>query len=83
MEGESPTRIEERLSRANLDMKFDLGTTIRTSDIRANMCVCSQLTENQLVQSHTPFKQLVKPYADKHVLCIGGKGDAIRRTALS
>ncbi|KAH8081835.1 HAD-like domain-containing protein [Filobasidium floriforme] len=42
-----------------------------------------ELSADQLVQSHTPLKLLVKPYADKHVLCLGGKGDAIRRTALS
>jgi ribonucleotide monophosphatase NagD (HAD superfamily) len=75
-------RNEERRFQASLDMKFVSEQSADTLTSKL-ICTCSQLTENQLVQSHTPFKKLVKPYADKHVLCIGGKGDAIRRTALS
>ncbi|WWC63245.1 TIGR01456 family HAD hydrolase [Kwoniella dejecticola CBS 10117] len=42
-----------------------------------------ELTENQLVQSHTPIKQYVDKYRDKPVLVIGGKGEDCRRVAES
>ena len=42
-----------------------------------------QLTENQLVQSHTPLRDYVARYADRPVLVCGGRGDAGRRIARS
>ncbi|WWC93698.1 TIGR01456 family HAD hydrolase [Kwoniella sp. B9012] len=42
-----------------------------------------QLTENQLVQSHTPIKEYVDKYRDKPVLVLGGKGESCRRVAES
>ncbi|WVQ68148.1 TIGR01456 family HAD hydrolase [Kwoniella botswanensis] len=42
-----------------------------------------RLTENQLVQSHTPIKEYVDKYRDKPVLVLGGKGESCRRVAES
>ncbi|WWC90790.1 TIGR01456 family HAD hydrolase [Kwoniella dendrophila CBS 6074] len=42
-----------------------------------------ELTENQLVQSHTPIKEYVDKYKDKPVLVVGGKGENCRRVAES
>ncbi|KAJ9108237.1 hypothetical protein QFC19_002485 [Naganishia cerealis] len=42
-----------------------------------------QLTENQLVQSHTPIKRVARQWADKDVLVIGGRRDECRRVAHS
>ncbi|WWC71613.1 TIGR01456 family HAD hydrolase [Kwoniella pini CBS 10737] len=42
-----------------------------------------ELTENQLVQSHTPIKEYVEKYKNKPVLIIGGKGESCRRVAES
>lgn len=41
------------------------------------------LTENQLVQSHTPLAPIMAEYADTPVLVIGGKADAARKVAES
>ena len=39
------------------------------------------LDEKILVQSHTPLKQFVGTYGDKHVLIVGGDGDKCRQVA--
>ncbi|WRT68322.1 TIGR01456 family HAD hydrolase [Kwoniella shivajii] len=42
-----------------------------------------ELTENQLVQSHTPIKDYVDKYRENPVLIVGGKGESCRRVAES
>ncbi|WWD18993.1 TIGR01456 family HAD hydrolase [Kwoniella shandongensis] len=42
-----------------------------------------QLGPDQLVQSHTPLRDYVKPYREKPVLVIGGAGESCRRVAES
>lgn len=42
-----------------------------------------QLTANQLIQSHTPLKNVASQYADKDVLVLGGRRDECRRVAQS
>ncbi|KAH6655715.1 HAD-like domain-containing protein [Truncatella angustata] len=39
------------------------------------------LDENQFVQSHTPFRDLVPDYKDKWILALGGHGNSIRELA--
>ncbi|KAJ9114088.1 hypothetical protein QFC22_005908 [Naganishia vaughanmartiniae] len=42
-----------------------------------------QLTENQLVQSHTPIKRVAGQWKDKDILVVGGRRDECRRVAHS
>ncbi|KAI5450076.1 hypothetical protein NCC49_003703 [Naganishia albida] len=42
-----------------------------------------ELTANQLIQSHTPLKNVASQYADKDVLVLGGRRDECRRVAQS
>lgn len=39
------------------------------------------LTEDQFVQSHTPFRDLVGQYGDKTILALGGAGNGVRTLA--
>jgi ribonucleotide monophosphatase NagD (HAD superfamily) len=40
-----------------------------------------ELSEDQLVQSHTPFRDLVPLYEDKSILAFGGHGQQVRELA--
>lgn len=56
---------------------------VRPKRLRSSERLSTQLTANQLVQSHTPIAELAHSYADKDVLVIGGVGDDVRQVALS
>ena len=42
-----------------------------------------QLHLSQIVQAHTILKSVVKKYADKPVLVLGGRNDVVRKVAQS
>ncbi|KAI0134668.1 HAD-like domain-containing protein [Xylariales sp. AK1849] len=59
------------------------GLTEKAHVARVGQRLDLTLDENQFVQSHTPFFDLVPKYKDSHILVLGGHGNNVRDLALA